>query len=198
MNSASQSIPTPANVTEAAAQLDAIEAGRSASMRLAGAVWFPLLIGGIANIAAPSVTALIGGAAAPAWYWGFAGPVIGLACAGYYASRPVQLPHRVSLISVLVAIAMGVGALVLGIGLAESAGGAPVLAVAAGLGAFAVLYRSAHVGLVAASHLVGALVMFADSSDRTAAVVFLCVGAVSCAIALAALLTTHHVDEPRP
>jgi hypothetical protein len=198
MNSASQSIPAPSDVTEAAAQLDAIEAGRSASVRLAGAVWFPLLIGGIANIAAPSVTALIGGPAAPAWYWSFAGPFIGIACAGYYASRPVQLPHRVSLISVLVAIAMGVGALALGIGLAESAGGAPVLAVAAGLGAFAVLYRSAHVGLVAASHLVGALVMFSDASDRTAHLVFLSVGALSCVVALAALLTTHHPDKPLP
>ncbi len=198
MNSASQSIPAPTDIAEATAQLDAIAAGRSASKRLAGYVWFPLLLGGIANIAAPSVYALIGGPAAPAWYWSVAGPVIGIACAFFYNSRPVQLPHRIGLTVVGVAIAMLVGALVLGISLGDSSGGAPLLAVAAGLGAFAGLYRSVHVGVVAASHFVGALVMFADTSGRTTAVVFLCVGAVSCVTALAALLTTHHVDEPRP
>jgi len=198
MNSALQSIPPPSDADEATAQLDAIAAGRSASKRLAGSVWFPLLLGGIANIAAPSVSALIGGPAAPAWYWGVAGPVIGIACAIFYASRPVQLPHRVGLTSVGVAVAMVVGALALGISLGDSSGGAPLLAVASGLGAFAGLYRSIHVGIVAASQLVGAMVMFADTSDRTTALVFLSVGAVSCATALAALLSTHHVDEPRP
>jgi len=198
MNSASQSIPAPSDVAEATAQLDAIAAGRSASKRLAGSVWFPLLLGGIANIAAPSAYALIGGPAAPAWYWSVAGPVVGIACAFFYNSRPVQLPQRIGLTVVGVAIAMLVGALVLGISLGDAAGGAPLLAVAAGLGAFAGIYRSVHVGIVAASHFVGALVMFADTSDRTTALVFLSVGAVSCAIALAALLTTHHVDEPRP
>ena len=124
-------------------------------------------------------------------YWAIAGPFIGLACAAFYATPPVQLSRRFGVISAAVSITMVVAALVVGISLGDSSGGAPLLAVAAGLGAFAWFYRSVHVGVVALANLVGAVTMFTDDSDRTADLTFLLIGATSCAVAIAALLVNR-------
>jgi hypothetical protein len=189
MNSAQQSLPAAQNPDDAAGQLRYVEARRAAGHQLAAAVWFPLLIGGIATIAAPTAIALIGGAAASGWYWGIAGPVIGISCAVFYATRPIHLPVQEAFAAVGIAIALMVGALLLGFSVGESRTGAPLLAVTAGLGAFAWLYRSPLVGMVAAANLIAAIALIINSSGRLEQISYLATGIVSCTVAIAALLT---------
>jgi len=189
MNFAQQSLPVAQDAGDASGQLRFVEGRRAASRRLAAAVWFPLLIGGIANIAAPTVVDLIGGDAASGWYWGFAGPLIGISCGLFYASRPIHLPVRVAITAAVIGIALMVGALFLGFSFGESRAGAPLLAVAAGLGAFAVLYRSLLVGLVGGAALIAAIALIAMNTSRAERVAYLTVGIVSCGVAIAALLT---------
>jgi hypothetical protein len=196
MNSAQQSLPAAQNPVDAVGQLGYIKATQEASRQLAAAIWFPLLIGGIATIAAPTVIDLIGGDAAPGWYWGFAGPLIGISCALFYATRPIHLPTRIALASVGIAIALMVGALLLGFSVGDTQAGAPLLAVAAGLAAFAWLYRSPLVGIVAGANLIAALVLIAEDTSQVEQIAYLASGLVSCAVAIAALLTTHPDVSP--
>ena len=188
MNFAKQSFPTAHDRADASGQLELVEARRAASRRLASAVWFPLLVGGIATVAAPTVVGLIGGEAAPGWYWGVAGPLIGMSCALFYAGRPIHLPVRVAVASAGIAIALIAGASWLGFTFTEAQAGAPVLAVAAGLGAFALLYRSPLVGLVAGAALIGAIVLIVVNTGRAEEIAYLSIGIVSCAAAIASLL----------
>lgn len=165
MNSATQSFVVPTDPATIAADLTLIGRQRRAGVRAAGAIWFPLLVGGIATIAAPGAIDLIEGDAAPAWYWGFAGPLIALACAVFYATRRVQLPTRSGAMAVAVAIAIVIGAPVAALITAEpERNSAPVIVAAGGLAAFALIYRSVLVGLVALAHTVAAIVMLATES----------------------------------
>jgi hypothetical protein len=187
MNFAEQSLPVAHDSEDAYGQIRFVEERRAASRRLATAVWFPLLIGGIANLAAPTVVGLIGGDAAPAWYWGIAGPLIGISCGVFYASRPIHLPARVAISSAGIAVAIVVAALLLGFSLGESQAGAPVLAVAVGLGAFAVLYRSLLVGLVSGATLTAAIALMVVNTNRAEQIAYLSIGIVGCAAAIGAL-----------
>lgn len=183
MNSAMQS------TARAEAELAAVARTQEAAHVVATAVWFPLLTGGIATLASPSVIDVIGGSAAPAWYWGIAGPAIGLACAAFYATRPVQLPVRIARASALVAVVMVASAMLLGALESDAAQtAAPMFAVAAGLTAFALLYRSGLGGVVAAAALVEGIVLAVSDSDRVQDVAVLGFGAVACGAAIVGIL----------
>ena len=139
MNSVQQS---DVSDREALAQLRVADAACRASRSAAGSVWFPLLAGGVATLAAPTAIDLIGGDAA-ASYWMAAGPAVGILCAVFYASRPIQLAARRGVVSVCVAAAIVIGAMVLGaMGSGSWTAGGPVLVVAVGLGVFAWLTRA--------------------------------------------------------
>lgn len=87
-----------------------------------------------------------------------------------------------------IAVAIVVGALLLGFSFGDSQAGAPVLAVAVGLGAFGVLYRSTLVGLVSAATLIAAIVLVVVNTNRAEQIAYLSIGIVSCAAAIGALL----------
>lgn len=189
MISALQSEPPPSGHVAADQQLHELAAYRRLARRTAAAVWFPLLVGGIATLAAPGATHLIGGAEADSWYWAFAGPAIGLACAAFYAARPVQLPARASVASLVLAVAMVAGAFAVALALGEQLdGGGPPVVVAAGLAVFAWLYRSSLVAVVAAAALGAGLVGVVAETARVEDTAAMVVGAVSCTCAIIALL----------
>lgn len=189
MNSASQSDTDRSDPHDAATQLTLIVETNRRSRLLAGAVWFPLLVGGIVTLAAPSVIDMIGGPAAPAWYWAVAGPAIGVACAVFYATRRVQLPATTASISVVTAAVMVIGALALGIlvsGAARTA--APFLIVGSGFVVFAWIYRSALVLVVALANIIAAIVLFLVDTARIEQLVYVVCGLVACAAAVVAVM----------
>lgn len=190
MNATSPDTLIPSEASQAAEELARLDAYRRAGHRAAAAVWFPLLVGGIATLAAPGAYVAIGTANAPMWYWMFAGPGIGIACAVFYASRRIQLPRPSGALSVGVAVAMIAGTLgiaaVLG---AVADNGAPELVVAVGLAMFAWSYRSILVAIVAVAGLGTAAVMLATDDPQIQAAATLAMGAVACVCAVVALLT---------
>lgn len=186
MNSAAQSMADPAG--DLALVRRAVRAARAD----ASAVWFPLLLSGCVTLASPTAVALIGGADAPARFWAVAGPAIGAGCALFYAGRRVRPGRPVTAGAVLVAVALAAGALALGL----LAGGdartvLPWLAVTAGFGAFAVIYRSLLVAVVAAAQAAGAGWLWVDASARAQSWHALLVGAAACAAALVAMTTSE-------
>jgi hypothetical protein len=64
------------------------------------------------------------------------------------------------------------------------------------LGAFAWLYRSRLVGIVAAANLMAAIALTVNSSSRLEQISYLATGIVSCSVAIAAVLTMR--SEPSP
>lgn len=199
MNSASQSLIVPTELRHAADALAFVNTTRLAAARSAAAVWFPLLVGGIATVAAPGAIGRIPGDAAPAWYWAFAGPSIGIACAIFYATRRIQLRARLGPLSVALAVAMITGALTLaGITGGRWQDGAPVLVVAAGLAAFALLYRSTLVGIVAGAHIIAAVIVVVADSPRIEDATTIGTGLVSCACGIAGVLMLDPVPPTEP
>lgn len=186
------------STADAEADLATVARAQAAAHRTATAVWFPLLPGGIATLASPGAVDVIGGAAPEAWYWGTAGPAIGLACAVFYGTRAVQMPGRVARGSVLVAALMVGSAMLLGALLSDDARrAAPVFVVAAGLGAFAVLYRSALVAAVAAAGLAQAIVLASTEADRAHDAAALAFGALACGAAIFGMLALERDGRSR-
>lgn len=191
MNSSPQSILSVASSADAGAQLSLINKRRLAAQRLAGAVWFPLLAGSVANLVAPVAASLIGGVQALGWYWGFAGPAIGVACAIFYARRPIHLQRHIAPLSWILAVGLVVVPVSAGIWLGGSADGFPLLAVAAGLGGFGALLHSRHVAVVAVAHVMGSAALYVSPTERTATLTFVALGVVGCTMAAFANLNSR-------
>jgi hypothetical protein len=195
MDSVEQSkFRAPAGRSEAAAEMREVTAAARKGQQLAGAVWFPLLLWGIAEIASPTVVRVIertwsgtGSDAAALWYWASVSVVIVVTCLVFYARRPVQVPRPngfgsvgTTLVMVPVAIAIGV---------VGGIAGGPEMVVALGLGAFALMYRSSLIAIVACAHLVAGIAIAVSGSDTLADAMVIAVGTVSCVCALAAVRT---------
>lgn len=174
--------------SEPAATLALIARAAQAARQDSAAVWFPLLLSGMATLASPTAISLIGGAAAPAWYWAAVGPLIGVSCGVFYARRRVQPSLAISGTAVLVSAGIIVAALALGL-LVESPArvALPWIAVSSGLAVFSQVYRSPLVGLVALINAGGAGWLLLDSSARAQAWHALLVGVACCLTALAAM-----------
>jgi hypothetical protein len=63
------------------------------------------------------------------------------------------------------------------------------MVVALGLGAFALMYRSSLIAIVACAHLVAGIAIAVSGSDTFADAMVIAVGTVSCVCALAAVRT---------
>jgi hypothetical protein len=160
--------------------------------QLAGAVWFPLLLWGIAEIASPTAVRVIeqtwtgiGPDAAQLWYWAGVSIVIVVSCFVFYARRPVQVPRPIGLGSVGTTLVMV--SVAIAIGGAGGVAGGPELVVALGLGVFALMYRSTLIAIVATAHLVAGITLAASGSDTLADAMMIAVGTVSCVCALVAV-----------
>jgi hypothetical protein len=174
--------------SEPAATLALIARAAQAARQDCAAVWFPLLLSGMATLASPTAISLIGGAAAPAWYWAAVGPLIGVSCGAFYARRRVQPSLAISRSAVLVSAGIIVAALALGLLVEGPARVAlPWIAVSGGLAVFSQLYRSPLVGLVALVNAGGAGWLLLDSSAQAQAWHALLVGVACCLTALAAM-----------
>ena len=193
MDSAKQSyFRSPVDGVEAAEELRSITAATARGRQLAAAVWFPLLLWGIADIASPTATDRIANAfsgisdgSAPFWYWCSVSVVIVLSCTIFYRRRPVQPPRPIAVMSFGTTLAIvAVGVLV---GVIAGTAGGPELVVGVGLLVFALMYRSRLIGIVALAHLGAGVAIIASSSDTVSDISFLVVGTISCVCALVAV-----------
>jgi len=195
MDSVEQStFRAPAGLSEAADEMRDLTAAARKGQQLAGAVWFPLLLWGIAEIASPTAVRVIeqtwsgiGADAARLWYWAGVSIVIVVACLMFYARRPVQVPRPIGLGSLGTTLAMV--SVAIAIGVAGGVAGGPVLVVALGLGAFALMYRSALIAVVACAHLIAGIALAVSGSDTLADAMLIAVGTVSCVCGLVAVRT---------
>lgn len=186
MNSASQSMLPDASGGDANAQLDLIGERRAASTRLAAAVWFPLLLGGVANLGCALVLRLAGHDDVIGLYWSIAGPCIAVACGLFYARRPIHMRRHIAPIAWVLAWVLAGTPVLVGFLWGASAEGLPLLIVAAGLAGFAVLYRSGHVAVMAFANLLAAAAIYAQPDADIAVPLFLSLGSVGCVLALLA------------
>jgi hypothetical protein len=195
MDSVEQSkFRAPARRSEAADEMRDLAAAARKGQQLAGAVWFPLLLWGIAEIASPTAVRVIeqtwtgiGADAAQLWYWVGVSIVIVVTCLVFYARRTVQVPRPIGLGSLGTTVVMV--SLAIAIGVAGGVAGGPELVVALGLGAFSLMYRSALIAVVASAHLVAGVTLAVSGSDTLADAMMIAVGTVSCVCALFAVGT---------
>jgi hypothetical protein len=196
MNSAIQSLSQVSSSREISEELDVIKALKGSARDQAGAVWFPLIAGGIFTLGSPTAINLIGGELAPAWYWGCAGPVIGLLCGFFYSKRRVRMPARRAGAAVGLAAAMVVVSLVVGLAFGKNSGATiPVAVVGVGYALFAWLYRSWHVAAVAIATGIGVVVMAVYRTNGAEDLTSLVVGAASCFSGLLAIATQETRNE---
>ena len=184
----------PAGRSEAADELHDLDAAARKGEQLAGAVWFPLLLWGVAEIASPTVTRVIARSgsgispdAAELWYWASVSLVIVTACMVFYRRRPVQVPRAVgfgSLGATLVMVPLAIA-----IGIAGGVAGGPEIVIALGLALFAFMYRSRLIAVVAVAHLAAGIAIASSGSELLADAMLVAVGAVSCVCALIAVRT---------
>lgn len=166
------------------------------SRSMLAAVWFPLLIGGIVSLASGPAIALIDRPAAPAYYWAAGGPVIGLACAAFYATRRIQPPTGLATAAAVTAGVMGTGAVLLGtLTSGDLQDAAPYFVVGVGLGVFGVLYRSLLVGAVGAVHLSLGAYLVVATPTKPHMVAALITGLTGCAAGVASLLQSQSADR---
>jgi hypothetical protein len=193
MDSAKQSyFRAPDDGVAAAEELRNITATAARGRQLAAAVWFPLLLWGIADIASPTATDRITNAfsgisdgSAPFWYWCSVSLVIVLSCTIFYRRRPVHPPRPIAVVSLGTTLAIVAVAVLVGV-IAGTTGG-PELIVGVGLLVFARMYRSRLIGIVAVAHLAAGAAIIASSSGTVSDVSFLAVGTISCVCALVAV-----------
>jgi hypothetical protein len=193
MDSAKQSyFRSPVDSVEAAEELRSITAAAARGRQLAAAIWFPLLLWGIADIASPTATDRIANpftgisnGSAPFWYWCSVSVVIVLSCTTFYRRRPVQPPRPIAVLSLGTTLAIVAVGVVVGV-IAGTTGG-PELVVGVGLLVFARMYGSRLIATVAFAHLAVGVAIIASNSDTVSDVSFIAVGAISCLCALVAV-----------
>jgi len=192
-NSPTQSVSPDA--ARAAGLLGELRHLEHQSKSMLSAVWFPLLVGGIVSLASGPAISLIDRTEAPAYYWAFGGPVIGIACAVFYATRRIQPPAGLASVATVTAVVMVAGALLLGtLTSGDVREAAPLLVIGVGLGVFGVLYRSLLVVAVGAAHLgIGWYLGVSDPADPYM-VSALVTGLAGCIAGVASLLWSHSAD----
>lgn len=186
MNSASQS---ERSADTARALVADIERWTGQGRRMAAPAWFALLCVSIAVLAWVPASLLLGSASPVYWY--VVAPLSAVVSGWFFSTRPAQSATRPGLIVLAAGLVMLAGALVLvAVYRGAWADAAPWLVLGAGLGVFAVCWRSVTTGAVAAVTVFSSVVVAAADPDQSQVVLALVVGVTSAVGAVADLVRT--------